>query len=493
MRTKFLGFTPDIDPRTPGAIIDGDRFVPSQDGFKPSRSPVSVGLPALDSACLGSVVVKKLDDSQRFFAGTRTKLYQSNAGTSWTDVSNGTYTGGAESLWRFAQFGDNSYAVNGVDPMQYSDSGSFADRGGNAPIVKIIEPVWPGFLMTFDYNDGVDYFADGWYCSALKNDANWTPSIANQCAKGRLLDTEGRITAGKRLGSNVIAYKDRSMYIGTYVGPPFIWDWQLIPGDIGAPSNEAVVNINTAHIFPGYENFYYFDGSRPIPIGNPLKDWYNTNIDRTYKYKMQSLHDRNNSNVFFFYPDSTGTIQASLVYNYRADKWGKASLYDGRSLEATVEYLSGGSYTYDSLGDFYNTWDDLPTDIPYDSPFWTASTAQPAIFQEDHIVYSLTGDPINSDSAKTTIYGNYQGNDDEYSIAQRMRLDFIYKNLFSADLTLRTTDYVGDSLNSYGPYALVGNKFDFQRTAKWHTPLLTLKGDFELTGFQMTRQPEGED
>lgn len=485
---NFRGFAPDLDPRIEGLIIDGVRFVPTQNGFRPMKSPEATGLPALDSECRNAGVMLKTDDSTRIIAGTQTKLYESNSGTSWSDISNGTYTGGSESLWRFAQFGDTTYAVNGVDPMQYSSSGAFADRGGDAPVAEIIESVWPGFLMAFNYNDGTDT-PDGWYCSALNNDADWTNSIATQSASGRLTDTPGPIRAGKALGQDVIAYKERSMYIGRYIGPPLIWEWQLIPGDIGAPSQESVVNIETAHIFPGYENFYYFDGSRPVPIGNPLKEWYNDNIEKTYRYKMKSLHDRDNSNVYFFYAESDGTICASLVYNYRADKWGKASLYDGNKLQAAFEYLTGG-LSYEGLGSLYTTYDNLPA-IPYDSPFWTAATPQPAIFQDDNTLYSLTGTPADQEAQESSIAASYFGDDETYTLVDRVRLKFTEDSKNLANVDLRTTEYVGDSLTSNGPYSFNGNKADMFVSAKWHSPKFTLRGDYEVVGYSLEYEENG--
>ena len=492
---KLIGFAPDLDPATPGIIIDGDRFVPSKAGIRPMKAPFPIGLPALSSECRGAAIIENLDETRNFYAGTQTKLYEAAGSAAWVDVSKaGDYAGNSESRWRFEQFGDIAYAVNGVDPMQYFNTGTnkFADRGGDAPIAKIIQSAWPGFLMVFNYNDGVNDYQDGWYCCALNNPSDWTPSIATQSAKGRLTDTPGPIRAGRKLGQNIIAYKQNSIYIGTYIGPPLIWEWQLLPGEVGAVSQEAVINIDTAHIFAGENNFYYFDGTRPVPIGNPLKDWYNLNVTETYKYKIQSLHDRKNSNAYFFYADGDGVIRAGLVYNYLADKWGKTSLYEGKSLQAAVDYLSGVGYTYDNIGDSFVTYDDLP-EIPYDSPFWTANTTVPAIFQNDNKLYSLTGTPPDDPGAETNIVVNYSGDDDIFSLIQRIRLDFVSKNLSLAQLNLRTADFVGDDPTIYGPFSINGNKFDVLRSAKWISPQFVFRGDFEITKYKIQAEPEGEE
>ena len=64
---------------------------------------------------------------------------------------------------------------------------------------------------------------DGWHCSGIRDQTNWTASAASQSAYGRLLDSPGDIRAGAALGSDIVAYKSTSMYLGRYVGPPLIW------------------------------------------------------------------------------------------------------------------------------------------------------------------------------------------------------------------------------------------------------------------------------
>lgn len=480
---KLVGFAPDLDPRTPGIFTQCERIVPSLAGFSPMPAPESVGLDALAAACRGGAVLVSLDNSKRLVTGTQTKLY-TPSGTSWSDISKaGSYTGSTESLWRFAQFGNNTIAVNGVDPMQRSTGAAFDDVGGDAPIAAIVETCGPGFVMAFNYDDGVNVYQDGWYCCALADETDWTPSIGTESANGRLTQTPGPIRAAKRLGQQIVVYKERSMYIGTYVGPPTIWDWQLVPGDIGAASQEAVINIGTAHIFPGFDDLYYFDGSRPVSIGSPLKKWYNDNVSGTYRYKMKGLHDRANSNVYFFFPDSDGNIADALVYNYRADKWGETTLYTGKTLEHALEYIPG-SLTYDALGDSYSTWQDLPS-VTYNSPFWTSGSESPAIIQNDHKLYSLTAIPTQQSSFTV----GYTGSDRNFSTLSRLRPSFI--TAASGTAYVNTVDYIGNTATVNGPYTLASGKIDCMLSSKWFAPKLVFADNYEITGISGEFEEDG--
>lgn len=108
--TQIIGFGPDLDPSTPGVLVDCDNIVPTTKGFSSANSPVDAGFAALDSACKGAYVGTLLDGTKRIIAGTQAKLYDI-AGGAWTDRSKaGGYTGLAP--WRFTMFGNNVLAAN---------------------------------------------------------------------------------------------------------------------------------------------------------------------------------------------------------------------------------------------------------------------------------------------------------------------------------------------------------------------------------------------
>lgn len=204
-----------------------------------------------------------------------------------------------------------------------------------------------------------------------------------------MLDSPGAIRAGAPLGSDVVAYKNTSMYLGRYVGPPLIWSWQRVPGDIGCSGAESVVAVGTQHFFVGPSDFYVFDGTVPRPIGAPVREWFFANLNATYRDQIIGVADTARNLVYWYYPSTastTGAIDSALVYNYRTDRWGKWAV----SIQTAVQY-SSGQITYDGLGALYATYDDLPS-IAYDSPFWLADSTVPGVFQSG-VLYSLTGTP----------------------------------------------------------------------------------------------------
>src|SRR3546814_8413616 len=76
------------------------------------------------------------------------------------------------------------------------------------------------------------------------------------------------------------------MYLGRYVGPPLVWAWQRVPGDIGCSGPESVAMVDTQHFFVGPSDFYTFDGTVPRPIGGPVREWFRS---EEHTSELQSL------------------------------------------------------------------------------------------------------------------------------------------------------------------------------------------------------------
>jgi hypothetical protein len=224
----LLGFTPDADPITAGVITDCDNIVPTNIGLTVGPTPIQSTAPALPSACIGASVVTRLDGTRRIIAGTQTNLYELSG--TWSSVGSG-YTGGVETRWVITQFGDSTLATNLADTIQRSNvSGAFTSIA-SAPKAKIIFSVG-AFVMALHTNDGT-LKQDGWHNCASFDDTDWTPNVATLANKGRLVSTPGEITAGGRLGEFAIAYKERAIYVGQFVGAPVTFDWVQVPGTAG--------------------------------------------------------------------------------------------------------------------------------------------------------------------------------------------------------------------------------------------------------------------
>jgi hypothetical protein len=484
---KIVGYAPDLPSFTPGVITSCSAMVPSLKGMKGAPSTQNTTLATLAAACKGASVLRKLDNSTRFIAGTATSLYEA-ASTTWTDVTraSGAYSLGTENQWRFAMLGDLAIAAAKTEILQSSTSGAFDDVAFNAPKGAAVDVV-NGFTILVDVNDqggiydGLDR-PNGWW--AARTITNWTPSIGNEAYTGDLKSTPGKCRAVKRFGQSAVIYKDRSMYVLSYIGQSG-WESNLIPGEAGAVSQEVVIDIGTLedpiHLFMGSEDFYRYDGARPVSIGTPLTKTVFGDINKNLAYASKALHDRVEKNVYFYYPvGSSGNPDRCVVYNYKTGMWGR----DDRTVEAVIEYIQAG-ITYDELGTYYATYNDLPN-ASYDLAFWSAGFPSPAIISNDHKVQTLNGPSTES----AMVMGDY-GSDEFVSLLSRAQPLFTTKpttatmrNFYRANL--------GDAITTDQDVVMdVKGRFDVLRRANWHRPQFEFIGDVEFGALRLDLEEAG--
>lgn len=479
---KLLGFSPDLEPTLSGVVTACSNFIPYEQGMKGAPTPETpLSVPALAAACIGAGVVTKLDGTRRIFAGTTTKLYELASG-SWADGSRvGDYSGGADTRWSITQYGNSTIAANGVETIQRSDtSGDFADIAG-APIARIVFSVG-AFVMALNVNDGASK-PDGWHCCASFDDTDWAESVATLSASGRLVSTPGELLAGGRLGEYAIAYKEKAIYVGQFVGAPAVWDWTQVPGgDAGCVGIDAWCDIGGSHFFVGQDNIWIFDGSRPVPIANPCRQWFFDNSSPTYRYKTQCVFDRQNNGVWIFYC-STGstTPDAALVYHIQTKQWGLATL----SIESALNYVAAG-VTIDDLDDFGATIDDL-SGYSFDSQFWLAGGRALSVFNTSHQLQSVTGET----GASSFTTGD-AGDDEGVTLLSKIRLRFApgYKPTTATVQTYRKMNE-GDDLTAVGSSSINNGKFDVLQSARWHRAAFSFTGNVRVLGIQPELTPDG--
>jgi hypothetical protein len=472
--TPIVGFAPDADLMTPGIFTDCTNVIPYEAGFKGAPTPVAAAVAALASDCRGAVVATQLDGTRRIFAGTQTKLYELVSGA-WTDRSAGSYTGSSESRWSFCQFGNTTVATNLTDAMQSSASGAFAAIAG-APKAKIVVSASNNFVLAFNTNDGTyGQSQDRWWNCAQGDQTSWTPAVSTLANTGRLVAIEGAIQAAATLGDYVVAYKQRAIFVGVFVGSPVVWQWNLIPGgEAGAVGQEAVCDIGGAHFIVSNDNFWLFDGTRPAPIGTGVvRQWFLNNSSPTWRYRTKAIYDKQNNLVHVCYPSlsSTGACDATLVYHVLKKQWGRHDV----TVEAPLNYIAPG-VTIDGLNTYSSTIDGLPN-IPFDSQYWVSGGQTPAYFNASHQLVTLTG----TTGASSFTTGD-TGDDDAVTMIDRARVRFL-----QAPTTATATGFFkmneGDTLTSGATNAINDGKFDLRQSGRFHRIRFDFTGDHKETAF----------
>lgn len=268
------------------------------------------------------------------------------------------------------------------------------------------------------------------------------------------------------------------MYRGRYAGPPLVWVWECLSTEVGCSGPESVVSVDTRLFFVGPNDFYAYDGSTPQPLNAPCKEWFFQDLNQTYRSNIIGAVDAPRSLIYWYYPSAASTdglLDKVLIYNYRTNQWGKQT----RAVDVPILYTSG-AITYEGLGTSFATYEDLPA-IGYDSPFWLADQTVPAVFV-GAALYSLTGEPDTS-WLQTGDFGDMTG----YSFLKRITPRYRTTPV-TGTATNAYRDTLGDLAATDATATLSRSRFDFRRSARWHSVKITHTGTVVLDGLDVDMQ-----
>lgn len=305
----FNEFAPDLDPITPGACQDMANVIPVEKGFRtmPGLARAVTGLP---STCYG-VYSAYLLGTSLLVGATVNGLYVNQSGVFQPDVTGLTNT---QNRWRFATYGQDLIAVNGVDAVYYYrlSNGHFLPLTGSPPVSSLV--------ATTDYAVILVPPNSQTLFSNLSDTASWTPNAAAEVYEYNLAQIAGNITSVQRKRSLLAVYRQNAIQSATFVGGLIGWNFGQ-PGTIsltvGAAGNECIVNTGDYDYFVGPDDFWQFDGYNLQRIPNHCKEWFFRDLNQQYMANIAGRYDVLRDLVVWHYPsNSTHRGQQGLLDSY---------------------------------------------------------------------------------------------------------------------------------------------------------------------------------
>lgn len=169
----------------------------------------------------------------------------------------------------------------------------------------------------------------GW--SHLNNLDDFQPTLTNE-ADDYVLPTfqeyQGSVvgnscTGLEKLQSKNIIYTPTGIYEMNYKGLPEVMVI-VERSSRGCLFHDAVVNLGyEAHIFPGTDNFYAYDGSGFTPVGDKIKDFFFENVNLTFdgdENSMYGFYDNRTNEAVWRFAAVDSTFK-EIRYNLRQQAW----------------------------------------------------------------------------------------------------------------------------------------------------------------------------
>lgn len=227
------------------------------------------------------------------------------------------------SVWSLDTFGQNMVGVMDSDEFLYEWTLNTADPAEtilNAPKATALVTTQENILMALGADDGSSLNPRYIKWSTIQDNTDWTPTATNQ-ARDATLQTQGRIMLGKRTPQGILVLTDEGAFLGTYVGPPFVYTFQRVGSGCGAASRQCAAVTQGATFWMSRSGFYQFNGFvAPLPCD--LTDYVFSDINVAQISKVSAVLFSDHNEVWWLYPSGASLeVDRAVVFNYLSNIW----------------------------------------------------------------------------------------------------------------------------------------------------------------------------
>ena len=350
-KLTFGEWMPD-QPSVSGALTDAKNVVSQAIGYGPFPAPVTFSSSNAAEDLTSLYAAKQPNGDTALFAAGSTKIYTVSGVGAITQVKTGMTTGANDRV-RFTQFGKTVISTNNAEKLQawtLGTSTSFADLSATAPIAKYITVVRDFVVVANTLETTQQQYRVRW--SAINDETDWTENVNTQSDYQDIPD--GGQIVGIRGGEFGLVLLERAIHRMTYVGTPFIFQFDNISRNKGCMVAGSIAQYQGITFFLSDDGFYLCDGQTVQPIGSEKVDRFFIDDASESDYgSMSAAVDPIRKLVIWNYVDTSGNRKL-IIYNFATKKWtyadaGTDYLSEASTASVTLEQLDSISGSIDAL------------------------------------------------------------------------------------------------------------------------------------------------
>jgi hypothetical protein len=148
----------------------------------------------------------------------------------------------------------------------------------------------------------------------------WNPSLTNQAGDYRLSHGSAIITA-QQARQEILVFTDSAIYSMQYLGPPYVWNFQILGDNISLAGPNAVATANNITYWMGLDKFYMYSG-RVETLPSTLREYVFTDINKSQSFQFVSGTNEGYNEVWWQYCSAnSNVIDRYVIYNYLDNVW----------------------------------------------------------------------------------------------------------------------------------------------------------------------------
>jgi len=180
------------------------------------------------------------------------------------------------------------------------------------------------FVIAFGANDAVAGSTvqnPMFVCWSNQEDIEtWLPQATNQ-AGSFTISRGSQIIAAMQTRQEILVFTDAAVYSMQYLGPPYVWGFQLMGDNISIMGPNAVATVNNITYWMGTDKFYMYSG-RVETLPCALRQYVYEDINLTQQFQFFASTNEGYNEVWWFYCSANSeTIDRYVIFNHLERTW----------------------------------------------------------------------------------------------------------------------------------------------------------------------------
>jgi hypothetical protein len=178
------------------------------------------------------------------------------------------------------------------------------------------------FVLAFGVNDYGSIIQDPllirW--SDQESIATWYPQVTNQAGSYRL-SRGSQIVTAIQTRQEILVLTDAAIYSMQYLGPPYVWSFQIMGDNISIVGPNAIATANNITFWMGTDKFYMYSG-RVQTLPCTLREYVYNDINLEQSYQFCAGTNEGYNEVWWQYCSAGSTVvDRYVIYNHLDNVW----------------------------------------------------------------------------------------------------------------------------------------------------------------------------
>lgn len=167
------------------------------------------------------------------------------------------------------------------------------------------------------------------------NQYEWVPAITNQSGEFPL-SVGSTIITSINTRQEILVWTNSALYSMQYLGPPYIWGFNILMDNISIASPNAAITINNVTYWMGVDKFYMYSG-RVDTLPCSLRQYVFNDINIEQAFQVFCGSNEGYNEVWWFYCSTDSTaIDKYVIYNYLDKVWYYGSMSRTAWLDSSI-------------------------------------------------------------------------------------------------------------------------------------------------------------